>query len=88
MKFQVEALMNDIGSGVVMVKALALGPFRLGPGSTLGGAAIHPEVTAPHATRPDGSLRTDLCGFSLKNRSGMASFALGQVIDLLGADAA
>lgn len=88
MKFQVEALMKDIGSGVVMVKAMVPGPFRLGPGSTLGGLAIHPEVTAPRALGPNGSPRTDLFAFSLKSRSDMASFAVGQLVDLVGADAA
>lgn len=80
--------MKDIGSGVVMVRAMAPGPFRLGPGSTLGGVGIHPEVTAPRAIGPNGTPRTDLFAFSLKRRLDMDRFAVGQLVDLLGADAA
>lgn len=89
MKFQVEALMKDIGSGVVIVKAMVPGPFCPGPDSMLGGVSIHPEVTAPRALGPDGTTpRTDLFAFSLRSRSDMASFAVGQFVDLVGADAA
>ena len=82
MQFEVEAVLANVGSGVVLARQTEAGDFHLRETSSLGGAAIHPHVSAPRALTPAGAARTDLFAFALRSRNDLGAFSVGQLVEL------
>jgi hypothetical protein len=80
--FEVEGVLANVGSGVVLVRQLEPGDFVLGHSPRLGGVPIQRSVTAPRALRPDGSPRMDLFAFALKSSADLPRFKVGERLTL------
>lgn len=77
--FEVEVLLDwPRLPAVVFARQLEPREFAVSDASRLGGCAIEPYVTRPHALLPDGTPRIDLFAFALHTREDIQKFQVGQ----------
>ena len=82
MKFQVEFLYERDSEAYVFARRQEAGDFSLSAQSRLGTAALGPSVTQPRKIRPDRSPDLDIFAFVLKDRRDLATFSVGQIVEL------
>lgn len=79
--FQIEFVMPE--RGFVIARALEATAFRLVEGTTLGGFRLDPrQLDVPRAKNPDGTPRTDLFAFLLKDPANAARLKPGDKVEL------
>ena len=79
--FQIEFVMAE--RGYVLARALEGRNFRLVEGTKLGGYPVEPRhLDVPRAKNPDGTPRTDLFAFLLKDRAQAARLKAGDQVEL------
>jgi hypothetical protein len=81
MRFAVEYVGRD--GEYVFARQLELREFALGPGATLGGCPVRPQLTQPRAFDENGAPRTDLFAFSLVGPGRARAWEVGDVVVLL-----
>ena len=80
MRFAVEYVGRD--GEYVFARQLELREFALGPGATLGGYLVQPELTQPRALDENGAPRTDLFAFRLAEPGRARGWEVGDVVVL------
>ncbi len=84
--FEVEYLQKDqkgkLGSYVLVRQINKGNHFAITEHSQLSGIELKPFLSSPRALDKEGKPRTDLFVFTLKDRSQITAFTVGQIVEL------
>lgn len=81
MRFEIEAVVPDVGPGLIFARQIDEGHWTLHENAHLGGVPVV-NVDMPRARDKNGNQRTDLFGFSVRSKSDLSKLSVGSIVNL------